>query len=114
MFVSPLDLNLQRSSKTQTPSSREAPMTKSQNSNFKHEKIPAFQMVTCFGREFENWNLGFSWSLEFGFWSFHGAWCLDLGAFPHPPPIFSPNSCSETWPRRNSPAILPSYITRMR
>ena len=38
-------------------------------------------------------------------------WSLN---FSFAPPIFNPNSRSETWQRANSATIRPSYITRMR
>src|SRR5881628_2975759 len=71
-----------KSTKFQTPSSKEAPSPKLQTPNTKHQTPEKLQAPSSKrGPRFGAWNLGFLWCLELGFWCFDSGTSLELGVW---------------------------------
>src|SRR5881628_1862740 len=69
-----------KSTKFQTPSSKEAPSPKLQTPNTKHQTPEKLQAPSSKrGPRFGAWNLGFLWCLELGGWCFDSGTSLELG-----------------------------------
>src|SRR5580765_4679736 len=69
-----------KSSKIQTPSSKEAPGPNHQTPSSKHQRSSTLQVPSSKrGQRFGVWNLGFLWCLDLGIWCFDSGTSLELG-----------------------------------